>query len=200
VGAIASALQNLAEQSRSAPYDHEMIYFAYGSNMLTQRLQQRVPSAWALGVGSVPSRCLRFHKRSKDGSGKCDLAVTAEPSAVAYGVLFTVPDEERPVLDQAEGLGYGYREEALQVVGADRQIISAIAYVATPQGIEVDRQPYNWYHRLVISGARQHALPESYVAGILNVHAIPDPDLTRPTYLEAIAALRAAGVDCDDLT
>ena len=69
-----------------------MKYFAYGSNMLTERLTRRVPNARCLGVARVPGRRLAFHKQSVDKSGKCDLPKTGNNSDVAYGVLFDIPD------------------------------------------------------------------------------------------------------------
>ena len=50
-----------------------MLYFAYGSNMLTERLKARVSSATPIGKANLSDHGLRFHKKSKDGSGKCDI-------------------------------------------------------------------------------------------------------------------------------
>ena len=52
-------------------------YFAYSSNMLTDRLRERVPSATAIGIGQLAGHSLRWDKRSeRDGSGKCDAEAT----------------------------------------------------------------------------------------------------------------------------
>lgn len=55
--------------------DH-VVTFAYGSNMLVARLTERVPSARPIGIGQLKGHVLRWHKRSKDGSGKCDIEIT----------------------------------------------------------------------------------------------------------------------------
>src|SRR5438128_1900656 len=62
-----------------------MLYFAYGSNMLTQRLKARVPSASPKTVAVLFDHGLRFHKRSQDGSGKCDIVKC--PGEVVHGVV-----------------------------------------------------------------------------------------------------------------
>ena len=49
-----------------------LLYFAYGSNLHPERLRERVPSAESLGVARLEAHVLRFHKRGRDGSGKCD--------------------------------------------------------------------------------------------------------------------------------
>lgn len=55
-----------------APGNGNILYFAYGSNMSSARLRARVPSCRPIGIAFLPGHELRFHKRSKDGSGKCD--------------------------------------------------------------------------------------------------------------------------------
>jgi gamma-glutamylcyclotransferase len=50
-----------------------MLYFAYGSNMLTERLKARVPSTRPISPAILSDYDLRFHKRSTDKSGKCDI-------------------------------------------------------------------------------------------------------------------------------
>jgi len=41
-------------------------------------------------------------------------------------------------------------------------------------------KPYGWYRDLVIEGAREHELPQDYIAGRIDaVEAIEDPDLAR---------------------
>ncbi len=87
-------------------------YFAYGSNMLTARLRERVPSATAIGIGQLLGHALRWDKRSwQDGSGKCDAEATSRNDDVVWGVLFELDPEDKPALDKAEGVGAGYLEK-----------------------------------------------------------------------------------------
>ena len=53
-----------------------MKYFAYGSNLLHQRLQARTPSARPLFTGTLTEHDLRFHKIGDDNSGKADCFFT----------------------------------------------------------------------------------------------------------------------------
>src|SRR5258706_268593 len=92
------------------------INFAYGSNMSTRRLCERVPSARVIGVGVLKGHKLCWHKVSKkDGSGKCDAALTDAGGAEVYGVLYEIALAEKPKLDSAEGLGAGYDEKDVVV-------------------------------------------------------------------------------------
>jgi cation transport regulator ChaC len=154
-----------------------VVYFAYGSNMLSRRLQERTPSATAIGIGFVEGRRLAFHKVSKDGSGKCDIESTGTQSDRAFGVLFSVASAEKRDLDRAEGLGNGYKEENITVHRSDGTTVDAITYVAT--AIEPALRPYDWYKALVVAGAIEHSLPPAYVEWIRTFHSQPDPNVER---------------------
>src|SRR5260221_8132435 len=97
------------------------LYFAYGSNMLTRRLtaHNRAPSAVATGTAFAEGYRLTFDKVSTDGSGKCDIEGTGDPTNRVYGVLFQIASADAARLDEAEGLGHGYRKGEIQVVTPD---------------------------------------------------------------------------------
>lgn len=148
------------------------LYFAYGSNMLTRRLRERTPSARAVGVATLAGFELRWHKVSKDGSAKCDMVPAAATEARVYGVVFEIAMQDKRALDLAEGIGLGYREQLVKVETV-QGAIEAWTYRAT----NIDRlaQPYTWYKALVIAGAREHALPTSYVDALAAVPSKEDP-------------------------
>jgi gamma-glutamylcyclotransferase len=151
------------------------LYFAYGSNMLTRRLLGRAPSARAVGVGTLAGHELRWHKVSKDGSGKCDI-VSAAADSVVHGVLFEIARADKPALDKAEGLGWGYKQVELEVQ-ADTGAVSALSYQAT--NIDHGTRPYDWYKALVVAGAQEHRLARSYVQALEAVQAVKDWDAQR---------------------
>jgi hypothetical protein len=153
-----------------------MYYFGYGSNMLTRRLRARVPSAVPVDTARLPDHRLRFHKRSRDGSGKCNI-VPADDSEV-HGVLFEVNREELGALDDAEQRGRGYERRDLQVRGPS-SVVDAFAYVAQPAYVDDALLPYDWYRALVLAGAREHGLPPAYRTQLRAVRSYPDPDQDR---------------------
>jgi cation transport regulator ChaC len=139
----------------------KFLNFAYGSNMLTARLRERVSSAYPLGTACLPRFSLRWHKVSLDGSGKCDVVEDATPGACVWGVVFAIESAQKGWLDKAEGLGNGYGSREVSVIlgGAT---LAAQAYVATRTNAAY--LPYDWYKALVVAGAREHDLPPDYVA------------------------------------
>lgn len=155
--------------------DH-FITFAYGSNMPTARLQARCPSARSIGVAELPGYELRWHKISRDGSGKCDIVQTDQEGASAFGVLYEIASGEKAGLDEAEGLGSGYDETEIEVRrGPDRLTVKAYVATATDPTLKL----YTWYRALVIAGAKEHGLPADYIARLESVPAIDDPDRAR---------------------
>ncbi len=150
------------------------LYFSYGSNMLSSRLRARCPSAEPVGVVELPDHELRWHKRSKDNSGKCD--VVACPGKLIIGVLYRIKDSDKTALDRAEGLGHGYEEIEAHVLHDGNNVI-AKAYQAT--ATDESLTPYGWYKALVIAGAQEHGLPKDYVEQLKLVVSTDDPNRTR---------------------
>ncbi|MCP5139538.1 MAG: gamma-glutamylcyclotransferase [Chromatiales bacterium] len=152
-----------------------VLVFCYGSNMLTARIQARCRSASCLGIAELRGYELRWHKRSIDGSGKCDVVAGSAHSAV-FGVVYTVPWSEKADLDRAEGLGNGYDERTVSVRLQGNPIDVAL-YSAT--NTDAALKPYTWYVALVVEGARQHGLPPDYVSQLAATEAVQDANCER---------------------
>ena len=155
-----------------------MRYFAYGSNMLTERLCARVPSAKLLCRARLSGHELRWHKQGRDSSGKCDAFHTGRADAVVWGVLFSIRADEKSHLDAAESAGIGYREKRV-VVESRGDLIEAFTYRAEPTHIDPALQPYKWYKAFVLAGASASALPGGYVAALEAQQAQVDPSDAR---------------------
>jgi hypothetical protein len=156
-----------------------VVYFAYGSNMSTARLRQRMPSCRPLGIATLPGHSLRFHKRSTDKSGKCNAFAGGNDSSV-IGVLFSFDPAERANLDKAEGVGSGYEHAMVTVINEKGRRRKVLTYRATPDYIDDSLRPYSWYKDFVLAGGREHGLPPDYVAEyIQSVEAIKDPNKAR---------------------
>jgi len=171
-----------------------MKYFAYGSNMLTTRLQARVKSASNPTPFALSHHRLHFHKRSSDYSGKCNVICTNDSQDVVHGIIFDVKETEIPELDKYEGLGFGYLKEKFPIefdeVEHDVLMYVADASLATKIYIDDTLVPYNWYLTLVITGAEEHGLPRDYVSKLREVPSKSDPKPNRKSRLEALDALK----------
>jgi cation transport regulator ChaC len=166
------------KSSRTGPSE-PVVYFAYGSNMSTVRLRERMPSCMPLGVATLPDHLLRFHKRSTDKSGKCNAFASGNGSSV-IGVMFSFDPAERAKLDKAEGVGSGYEHAMVTVIDDKGRRRKVLTYLATPNYIDDSLKPYSWYKDFVLAGAAQHGLPSQYIAEyIQSVDANEDFNTTR---------------------
>lgn len=148
--------------------------------MLTARLRYRVPSCVILGNARLPEHRLSFHKRSIDGSGKCNAFFTGVEADAALGVIFEIPRNEKRELDRAEGLGGGYHEKSVMVILPDGASIAAQTYVADTKYIDDNLRPYSWYKEFVTRGAQEHSLPREYIGLCIDsVSSRADPDRQR---------------------
>ena len=141
--------------------------------MSSKRLQDRVPSANFVTKATLFNHDLRFHKVSTDGSGKCDAFETGNHEHAVIGVVYEISEAEKPVLDQKEGLGYGYNEKFVNVEMNSGEIIEAVTYYAIK--IDPELKPYPWYKQHVLRGATEYGLPEVYIDCIDNIAVSDDP-------------------------
>ncbi|SFR64637.1 AIG2-like family protein [Marinobacter daqiaonensis] len=153
-----------------------MLCFTYGSNMSRARLQARLPSARPFAVATLPGHRLRFHKRARDGSAKCDAERTRNPEDRVIGVIYEIADDEKPDLDRYEGLGFGYEQKMVELETAWGHAQAWMYYAAD---IDPSLKPYRWYREHVLIGAREHDLPPDYIARIEAVESVDDPDVKR---------------------
>lgn len=156
-------------------------YAAYGFNLHPIRLSDRVPSAKLLGKGILEGKALRFHKRSKDGSGKCN--IVDDNKQQVYVAVYKIDESEKPALDNAEGVGYGYRTEEVKVVGFGK----CSTYIAEDSHIDDSLKPYTWYKEMILVGCEKLEIPMTYIDQISGVVADVDLDKQRHAkYMELI--------------
>ncbi|PVV14438.1 MAG: hypothetical protein B6D77_03230 [gamma proteobacterium symbiont of Ctena orbiculata] len=160
-----------------------MLYFSYGSNMSSRRLLSRVPSAKYVTTAALSGHDLRFHKRSLDGSAKCDAFATQSDEHAVRGVVYHIAESHKAALDRIEGLGQGYEEKTVELLTSSNETLVAYTYFAT--FIDPSLKPYQWYKRHVLTGALEYALPEKYIDKLRDIEAIEDPN--RQRYVDEIA-------------
>lgn len=145
----------------------KVLYFAYGSNMSTERVRSRIASARPIGRTYLRDKKVLFNKCSKDGSGKANLIDS--PGDVAWGVLYEIDAQDLDRLDRIEG---GYHRVQVQVCRPDGWVVDAVTYLST--NLTNDPVAYDCYKRLVLSGAREHNLPQDYIAYLEQLPSKPN--------------------------
>ncbi|HAV61952.1 MAG TPA: gamma-glutamylcyclotransferase [Verrucomicrobiales bacterium] len=155
-----------------------MLYFAYGSNLLEERLKLHVPDARFVAVGRLPGWRRMFHLRSQDGSAKCDLVRCPDESSPIEGALYECSAKGREALDVWEGLGSMYRLEEVRIESELGEQM-AFFYAGSESFVDPERRPYDWYLASIVAGARRHRLTEETLASLSSVPSWNDPDSER---------------------
>lgn len=155
--------------------DTTFLYFAYGSNMSLRRLRhaQRAPSAHPLGTARLAAHRLVFDKHGRDGSAKADCEPTGDAAHAVLGGLFVIDAVHRTALDRVES---GYTPTVVEVL-ADGGPVHALTYVAGDR--HAGLLPFTWYLRHVLEGARELALPTTYLCAIEQIETRDDHDAAR---------------------
>ncbi|MFQ5329411.1 MAG: gamma-glutamylcyclotransferase family protein [Thermodesulfobacteriota bacterium] len=153
-------------------------YFAYGSNLHPMRLIERVPSAELVSIAEHSVHKLTFHKKSNDGSSKCNIFKTGKESDLIYGAIYRLNPGHKNDLDRFESKGYGYIDTQITVQG-NENMYSCFTYIAQESHITNNLKPYHWYKRLVILGAQYLNFPDSYISSIEAVESVEDSDINR---------------------
>lgn len=142
-------------------------YFAYGSNLGTARMRERVPAARLLGAARLTGYRLAFDKPGGDGSGKANVHPAAfdrngdghGDDPAVWGVVYALDAADWALLDRFEP---GYERVRVCVESATGEWLRASTYIA--DRLTHDPVPLEWYKKLVVDGAREHALPAAWVA------------------------------------
>jgi gamma-glutamylcyclotransferase len=144
-----------------------MLYFAYGSNMNWQQMQERCPSARFFGVAVLPGHKLAFTRKSiKRGCGVAD-AVPGQ-SRKLWRIVYDITTLDIGKLDKSEGYmpgrnknSYFRRECVVLLDGDDQQRLTVVIYFGGPH--PNPPLPNIDYKDLILSGAQHWHLPKEYV-------------------------------------
>ncbi len=152
-------------------------YFAFGSNLASPRLLQRIPAASVQCVATLGKHRLSWRKNGHDKSGKCDIEFTGETDHLVYGVIYHMTPDEKLELDVYECSDFGYDHKTIEVTALHGEVIEAFTYYALD--IDHRQQPFHWYKEHVLRGALEHDFPPHYIEQIRSTPSIDDHDSER---------------------
>jgi hypothetical protein len=155
----------------------QLNYFAFGSNLASPRLFQRIPAATVDCVATLEGHRLCWRKNGRDRSGKCDIDHTGNPEHLVYGVIYRMSHDDKLELDTYECADFGYAHKEIEITTLQGKLIEAFTYYAID--IDHSQQPYHWYKEHVLRGALEHDFPTHYVEHIRATPSIDDHDLER---------------------
>lgn len=147
--------------------------FSYGSNLLFERIQERIQTVQVVMKHQLTGYRLIFNKASEDGSVKANIEETGNPQDSVWGVIHMLNYAEKPILDRHETLGHGYQLICfrLQINGGTETIHT---YISNEDRFTKIGKPYNWYLNYMIAGAKQNRFPTTYISNLISVKSEKD--------------------------
>ena len=155
-----------------------LYYLAYGSNLHPSRLTDRIASAQPIAIVEIPDRAVLFIKRSIDGSSKCSITRSPLPGETAWGILYTISEQDIDKLNRYEGLGKGYQRLPVEVETSSGRY-DAFTYVVSSTHYITAVAPYDWYKEFVLVGAAYFSFPADYITKISSCISKSDEENSR---------------------
>uniref|UniRef100_A0A8C6M4T7 Gamma-glutamylcyclotransferase a n=1 Tax=Nothobranchius furzeri TaxID=105023 RepID=A0A8C6M4T7_NOTFU len=145
------------------------LYFAYGSNLLKERLQLKNPSATFVSTGRLKDYKLRFgfwgeNVQSCWHGGSA--TVEFSPGADVWGVVWSLSDEDLINLDNQEGVDAGHYDPLGVSVETDEGTVLCRTYQMNNFHAAL---PSPQYKQVVCLGAEQNKLPDEYVTRLKDI-------------------------------
>ena len=107
------SVMTLMEENR-----HEILYFAYGSNLSTRQMCHRCPSSTPIGLGYLEDWHWQINSRGYANIVQVpdDAPITDKPGDNGvYGLLYLLPPADEELLDGYEGVPASYEKVYLPV-------------------------------------------------------------------------------------
>jgi hypothetical protein len=131
-------------------------YFAYGSNMVVERMRERGAPFTSARPAVLRGHGLVFDKRGFDGSARAN--VVPAPGGLVHGVLYDLEEGSLEALMGFES-GYDLQVVEVEVPGPDGPVrATARTFVARPDR-RTSAPPTRAYVALILQGLADHGLP-----------------------------------------
>jgi len=154
-------------------------YFAYGSNLWTDQMRDRIGSIGRVEhpprVATLANYRLTFQQSEPGGDAYANIVVAdagllgqGMSRQSVLGIVYRCNEVELAKLDVVE---HGYERRPITVVDVEGEALDAVAYIVRPADALNIGKPNDAYLSRITTGARQHGLPESYVSEIVAIAA-----------------------------
>lgn len=149
------------------------LYFAYGSNLFSERMKKKYKSVFYLGAAYYPNFGLSFtrksrSKRMKDG-WVADMVF--DPNSCVWGMVYYISSNDLLMLDKQEVvyLDDGYLRQKVVIFGSNDEEYVAWTYFVKVKG---NGLPHPLYMKMILDGAQYHKLPRDYIDFLKSIRTL----------------------------
>ncbi|CAH1726473.1 unnamed protein product [Aphis gossypii] len=148
---------------------NKFTYFAYGSNLLAERIHIQNPTAVRIGMGKLNAHRLDFNEFSNFWEG-CPSTVVPDPKEHVWGALWQLNSSDLSNLDRQEGVDinmYLPFEVNIETPNGDNVLSRCYKLVNQPLVKQIplppNRRPSKAYLETILLGANETGLPSDYL-------------------------------------
>ena len=153
------------QRPATLPDSDSFLYFAYGSNLLEERIHVQVKGAVFLSIGLLPSYELCFFDQSRRWQGAL-ASVEEKVGSHVWGCVWQVPNSFAAELDMQEA-GYHRLQVDITLPPSSPSVLGQkVLRCRTYQYSYQNRAlapPSPHYKHVILLGAIEHQLPSDYV-------------------------------------
>uniref|UniRef100_A0A646QF06 gamma-glutamylcyclotransferase n=1 Tax=Hemiscolopendra marginata TaxID=943146 RepID=A0A646QF06_9MYRI len=153
-----NTLRSMQQTNKIFAKSNTFLYFAYGSNLLTERIRINNPSARKVAIARLCRWRLDFNLYGKAWHGAA-ATIVPDSNCNVWGVVWEIDNDDMINLDKQE---YGYDAVTVEVESDNCTKYACRSYVMSSPFVG-DRRPSTVYKNVIIKGAIEHQLPEDYI-------------------------------------
>lgn len=148
------------------------LYIAYGSNLNTDQMSWRCPTAKPIAVATLKDHQLVFQGRPMGAHAN---VIPAEGKEVPV-VVWEITDKDEKALDIYEGVKGGYYTKEYMDIEVNGKMVKALIYIMTPNPYG---KPADHYLETIVEGYKEFNLPISVLNEAV-IHAKANTPSYRP--------------------
>ncbi|KAJ8273168.1 hypothetical protein GJAV_G00098390 [Gymnothorax javanicus] len=159
------------------------MYFAYGSNLLKERLQLQNPSATFHSTGRLKDYNLNFGVWGESGRNDWHGGTATIEECIGnevWGVIWKINQQDQASLDKQEGVNIGMYRPLVAKVETDEGIITCRTYQMNNFTASL---PSPQYKQVICLGAKQNGLPSDYIR---KLEALKTNNYSGPSVLDDV--------------
>lgn len=137
-----------------------MYYFAYGSNMDSQRMVSRGVSFSERKLGKLKGYKLVFNKISSKDNAVGFANIVQDSSSEVFGCIYKIEDTDIAKLDSFEGVPQHYERRTLPILIEEGTMVDAECYIANTSMTNSTVKPTQEYLGHLLSA--KDILPQKY--------------------------------------
>ena len=144
-----------------------MWYFAYGSNMDKERMEERGVNFNERKYGFINGWRLAFNKVVSENSNKGYANIEKDDNGIVEGILYQIEEDGLEILDNKEGVPNHYIKEKLEVWLENEEKVLAYVYIANKDKVKDGLKPSKEYLSHLLKGC--DLLSEEYCDKIKDI-------------------------------